>query len=401
MLERRTVALFVAATAVWVLARLMGSPTVHSVAVALFLLPIVAGVLARRAAPRVAVRRTLSSDRVSPGERVNVRLDLEGQGRRTTPFLLLEDRMPDALGGSARVVATGIPARGRGVRSVTYTIDPSKRGRYAIGPLRVEAADPFGLAPVRIEVGERDELVVTPPIEDLLGVAGSPFGATGGLALARRLARGGGEFSLMRPYQQGDDLRRIHWPSVARRGELMIRQDEASTRPRACMHLDTRGRAIGASGSAVFEQAVGAAASIGVALLRSGLSLRLSTGILPPEPSAEDAYLDALAGASEDGTDLLVSLARLRATASADMIFVLVTGVPTATELAALTRTGSAFGPRLAVMVPPRPGRNDEADTALHTLARAGWQVLSAPPGSSLRELWTTDARMPRAGYSN
>lgn len=401
MLERRTVALFVAATTVWVLARLLGSPTVHSVAVALFLLPIVAGVLARRAAPRVAVRRALSSDRVSPGERVTVRLELEGQGRRTTPFLLLEDRVPDALGGSARLVATGIPARRRGTRTVTYTIDPSKRGRYPIGPLRVEAADPFGLAPVRIEVGERDELVVTPPVEDLLEVAGSPFGATGGLALARRLARGGGEFSLMRPYQQGDDLRRIHWPSVARRGELMIRQDEASTRPRACVHLDTRGRAIGASGSAVFEHAVGAAASIGVALLRSGLSLRLSTGILPPGPSTEDAYLDALAGAAEDGTDLLVSLARLRATASADMIFVLVTGVPTAAELGALTRTGSAFGPRLAVMVPPRPGRDEDADAAMHTLARAGWQVLSAPPGTSLKELWTTDARTPRAGYSS
>ena len=34
----------------------------------------------------------------------------------------------------------------------------------------------------------------------------------------------------MRGYQEGDDLRRIHWPSVARTGELMIRQDESSKR---------------------------------------------------------------------------------------------------------------------------------------------------------------------------
>jgi uncharacterized protein (DUF58 family) len=284
---------------------------------------------------------------------------------------------------------------------VSYTIDAPRRGRYTIGPLRVEAADPFGFAPVRVELDLRDDLVVTPPVEDLRDVAGSPFGQAGGAALARRLARGGGEFSLMRPYQEGDDLRRIHWPSVARRGELMIRQDEASSRPRALLHLDTRARALGTSGGAVFEQAVGAAASVGVALLRSGLSLRRSTGLLPPEPTTEDALLDALAGVGEDGTDLFATLVRLRASGSADALLVVVTGALAAEELAALARTGTAFGPRLAILVPPHAGRDDAADAALHTLARAGWQVRAVPPGTSLRERWTIDVPTRRVGSSS
>lgn len=398
---RRTVAIALAALAVWTLGRLLGSPTVHVVAVALALLPVVAGVLARRVAPRIAARRVLSTDRAVPGERVTVDLELEGAGRRAIPFLLLEDRLPSALGGPQRLVVTGIPARGRGARRVSYAIDAPRRGRYAIGPLRVEAADPFGFAPVRVELDLRDELVVTPAVEDLRDVAGSPFGQAGGAALARRLARGGGEFSLMRPYQEGDDLRRIHWPSVARRGELMIRQDEASSRPRATLHLDTRARALGASGGAVFEQAVGAAASVGVALLRSGLSLRRSTGLLPPEPTAEDAFLDALAGVGEDGTDLFATLARLRASGTADALLVVVTGALAPEELAALTRTGTAFGPRLAILVPSRAGRDDAADAALHVLARAGWQVRAVPPGTSLRERWTIDAPTQRVGSSS
>lgn len=397
---RRTVALAGTALAVWTLGRLLGSPTVHVVAVALALLPIVAGVLARRAAPRIAARRVLSTDRAVPGERITVDLELEGAGRRAIPFLLVEDRLPSALGGATRLVVTKIPARGRGARRVSYAIDAPRRGRYAIGPLRIEAADPFGFTPVRVDLDLRDELVVTPPVEDLLGVGGSPFGHAGGAALARRLARGGGEFSLMRPYREGDDLRRIHWPSVARRGELMIRQDEASSRPRAMLHLDTRARALGASGGEIFEQAVGAAASVGVALLRSGLSLRRSTGLLPPEPTTEDALLDVLAGVGEDGTDVFATLARLRASGTADALLVVVTGTLAPEELAALTRTGTAFGPRLAILVPPRAGA-DTTDAALHTLARAGWQVRAVPPGTTLRERWTIDAPTQRVGSSS
>ena len=49
----------------------------------------------------------------------------------------------------------------------------------------------------------------------------------------------------MRGYQEGDDLRRIHWPSVARTGELMIRQDEASRRAGGLIYLDSREALLG------------------------------------------------------------------------------------------------------------------------------------------------------------
>ena len=65
---------------------------------------------------------------------------------------------------------------------------------------------------------------------------------TSGLALAKHLFRTGDEFYTMRAYVEGDDLRRIHWPSVARSGELMIRQDESTRRSTAVLFVDTQGR---------------------------------------------------------------------------------------------------------------------------------------------------------------
>jgi uncharacterized protein (DUF58 family) len=70
-----------------------------------------------------------------------------------------------------------------------------------------------------MEFDEREELVVTPEIEDLVGGPNSPFGMTSGLAMARNLFRTGDEFYTMRPYVTGDDLRRSTagaWPGAAK-----------------------------------------------------------------------------------------------------------------------------------------------------------------------------------------
>ena len=193
-----------------------------------------------------------------------------------------------------------------------------RSGRHLIGPVRVEVADPFGLAQRRMTVDVRDEIVVTPPVEDLLG-EDPARGERSGLASFGRLSPSGGEFSLMRPYVEGDDLRRIHWPSVARRGELMIRQDETSSRPRALLLLDARAQTAGPAGGEVFEHLVGAAASLGVMLLRSGSSVRFATGVLAPRGVTEDALLDALAGVGPDGAGFATTLARLRGLATAEI----------------------------------------------------------------------------------
>ena len=101
---------------------------------------------------------------------------------------------------------------------MTYTVLPQDRGRYRLGPLSVDLSDPFALTRQRMEFDEPRR-----PAGDAgdRGPGESPDSASGpsfGASRARQLFRTGQEYYTMREYQEGDDLRRIHWASVARTG---------------------------------------------------------------------------------------------------------------------------------------------------------------------------------------
>src|SRR5687767_14170145 len=158
----------------------------------------------------------------------------------------------------------------------------------------------------------------------------------------------------MRQYQEGDDLRRIHWPSVARTGDLMIRQDESSRRASGLIFLDNRGHALGHAHTPAFERAVSVAASLGVLLARRGFALRVGTTESRPAAVNEDRFLDTLAGISHAAARSVgPSLAHLRASATSDTSLVYVAAPPAPGELTSLIRAGAGFGPKLVVLVHP------------------------------------------------
>ena len=71
-------------------------------------------------------------------------------------------------------------------------------------------------------------------------LAGEYAGA--GDSRARSVAVHGEDDVATREYRHGDDLRRVHWRSTARVGELMVRREEQPWESRATVMLDTRGR---------------------------------------------------------------------------------------------------------------------------------------------------------------
>ena len=406
MLAGRGVAVFATGLAMWVAARLLGSPGLEVVAIGIAVLPLLAAWATKRSARRVLVRRRLSEVRVSPGTRVQVTLELENASPIPTSFLLLEDRLPTPLGRAARLVMGGIDPSTR--ERATYALVPQTRGRYTLGPLVVDVSDPFALTRLRLEFDEREELLVTPEIEDLGAAPDPSSGPTFGASRARQLFRTGEEYYTMRQYQEGDDLRRIHWPSVARTGELMIRQDESTRRASGLVFLDTRADALGRAHTPAFERGVSVAASIGVLLSRRGFVLRLGTTELPAAALSEDRFLDALTGISHaEVRSVGPALAHLRAGSSPDTSLVFVAAPPVPAELGALIRAGAGFGQKLAVLVyPTDPGRlpperqaqlEGRASQARLSLARAGWDVIVLPPSMRLTERWHSPLERPLA----
>jgi uncharacterized protein (DUF58 family) len=241
--------------------------------------------------------------------------------------------------------------------------------------------------------------VVTPEVEDLSRSPDPATGGTFGASRATQLFRTGEEFYTMRPYHEGDDLRRIHWPSVARTGALMIRQDETSRRASGLVFLDSRMQSIGQTHTPAFERAVSAAASVGFLLANNGFSLRLATADTPPAVLSLDRFLDALAGVSHAGARSIgPALVNLRTGASPDTTLVLVAAPPVPTELATLIRAGAGFGPKLALLVHPfdpstlPPERQAQlegrATQARLAMTRGGWDCLVLSPSGSLVERW-------------
>jgi len=392
--------------AMWVASRVVGSAGMEVVAIGLAALPFLAGLFVRWGRTRLLIHRRLSDVRVPPGTRVTVRLDVENQAPVPSSFLLIEDRVPATLGRPARLVVSGVPAHGR--QEVAYTVLPQTRGRYRMGPLTIDVSDPFVLTRQRLEFDELDDLLVTPEIEDLVSAPDEGFGPSWGATRARQLFRTGEEYYTMRAYQLGDDLRRIHWPSVARTGDLMIRQDESSRRASGLVFLDNRGHSLGQSHSPAFERAVSVAATLGTLLARRGFALRLGTTESPPAPMNEERFLDSLAGISHaSARSVGPSLATVRTAASSDTSLVYVAAPPAPGELSSLIRAGAGFGPKLVVLVHPvdptslPPGRaaqlEGRATQATLAFARAGWDHIVLTPSTPLKERWHAPRERPLA----
>jgi len=399
MFTPRGVTVCVAGIAMWVVARLIGSAGLEIVGIGFALLPLVAGLFLRWTERRVTVRRRLSEVRVVPGTRLSVQLDVENRSTAPSSYLMLEDQLPPALGRPARLVVASVP--GRRAQRVSYSILPQARGRYRIGPLTIDVNDPFGLRRRRLVVEDRDELLVTPEIEDLTTPPDAATSATAGTSRARQLLRTGEDYFTMRAYQEGDDLRRIHWPSVARTGELMIRQNETSKRANGLVFIDNRESALGPSHSPAFERAVSCAASIGALLSHNGFGLRFGTADSIAVPLTEERFMDALAALTHSkGASLANALMNLRGSASTESSLIFVAAPPAPQELPQLVRSGTGFGPKLAVLVHPvepatapasrRTQLEARATEARIALIRGGWDCLVLTPSTRLSERWHT-----------
>ncbi|GGX53737.1 membrane protein [Streptomyces minutiscleroticus] len=404
-----------AGVAAAVCAYVLGQGDLLRVGVLLAVLPLVCAVMLHRTRYRVAGGRRLSPERVPAGSEARVHLRVDNVSRLPTGLLMLQDRVPYVLGPRPRFVLDRMEAGGR--REVSYRVRSDLRGRYPLGPLQLRLGDPFGMCELTRSFSTYDTLTVVPRVQALPPVRLSGEATGYGDGRQRSLALAGEDDIIPRGYRHGDDLRRVHWRSTARHGELMVRREEQPQRARCTVLLDTRTVAFeGAGPDSAFEWAVSGAASVLVHMLGRGFSVRLLTDTgssVPGEGSegfagtgqesadAAGLLMDTLAVVDHsDGTGLsraydvlrggteglLVAflgdldeeqaalLARMRRRSGAAIAFLLDSG--------AWLRGGAADG---------QDGGPDGTGTAgerLRMLREAGWTALPVPPGAEPADLW-------------
>ena len=380
----------------------LGQRDLLRAAVFLVALPLAALAVVSRSRYRLACARSLAPPRVEVGHPSTVQLQLDNVSRLPSGVLLMEDALPYTLGGRPRFVLDKVEPRG--VRQVTYPVRSDVRGRFRIGPLSVRLTDPFGLCELARSFATSDELVVTPALFPLPAVRLGGDWTGGGDAASRSVAVSGSDDAATREYRHGDDLRKVHWKSTARTGELMVRREEQPFQSRATLLLDGRGDAHRGEGpGASFEYAVSAVASIGVTLARAGFALSMlrdsGEAVAPPGvPLTEGLLLDELAVVRPSSRRTLGGATEVLRSGGLGGVLVAVVGaldVDEAERLARL-RTGSAVCVAVVLdtdswaPVSPRARAAAAAnhDDVCHLLTGAGWRVLPVAHGTPLASVW-------------
>ena len=129
-------------------------------AVLLAALPLLAAAYVGQTRYRLSCTRSLEPGRVPVGSSARVMLRCQNLSRLPTGTLLLEDRLPYALGSRPRLVLERLG--GQQASTVAYTVRAEVRGRYEIGPLVVRLTDPFGLCELTRSFTAVDPLTVVP-----------------------------------------------------------------------------------------------------------------------------------------------------------------------------------------------------------------------------------------------
>ncbi|QIX26354.1 DUF58 domain-containing protein [Nocardioides sp. JQ2195] len=259
-----------------VCAVVIGQQSLTRVGILLVTLPLVTAWLVGRSRYQLSLVRSVAPQLVVAGQTAQVTLDLTNEGRTPTGMLLLEDHVPFVLGTRPRFVLDGL--RPGAQRHVTYQIRSDIRGRFDIGPMSVRVSDPFGLVELGRAFQATVPVTVTPRTVPLPAIPLTGAWTGSGDNRPRAFASGSAEDVTVREYRRGDDLRRVHWRSSARVGELMVRREEQPWQSRATVFVDNRILAHRGQGVASsLETAVSIAASIAIHLTQRGFTVRLVT----------------------------------------------------------------------------------------------------------------------------
>ncbi|MFK5633795.1 DUF58 domain-containing protein [Ornithinimicrobium sp. LYQ103] len=391
---------------------LLGYRDVTRIGLVLMALPVLALLLMPRRTPKIRVLREVDPPRLAPDDRGSVNVRFTNVGPRRTPVYLAEEHLALQLGDRPRFV---LPRMARGEeRRLRYTVRSRHRGAYELGPIVLRQRDPFGLTFLTLQLSSRAELLVLPRIHPLGDgrVRGTSRGSEG--EMPQMVALHGEDDVSIRTYRDGDELRRVHWPATAHRGELMVRQEDRPARRRALLVLDSRASAHPGTGVRTsYEWAVSAIASVARHLVANGFVVHLLTDTTLRDGTTEhavdlDAALEALARVQPEEDSRLDRLAAAASPFTTGGVLVVAAIVADDEEplrtIAAIRQPGSralAFVLDPATFGASRAGATGqtEAGTALTgVLADAGWRTVAVGPQTDVARAWAAIASPSTAG---
>jgi uncharacterized protein (DUF58 family) len=188
------------------------------------------------------VARALRVDRISEARRGSVgdvfkeRFDVYNKSRLPALWLEIKNATPISNSGSRLLTML----RGHQKQSYAVRMWLIRRGGFQLGPTIATVSDPIGLFRVEKRFEALKSVTVLPmvfPIESFL----SPPGLLPGGKVTRRKSTDiTPHASSVREYHPGDPMKRIHWPTSIRRGQLMVKEFDQDPQAEVWLFLDAQ-----------------------------------------------------------------------------------------------------------------------------------------------------------------
>ena len=286
-----------------------GSRPLGVVGVGLLLAASLARIWAGLARSGVSVSYSAQPAPAVEGDRVRLRIDALRASAVPVGSMV-------ASGALGRLGELECRLRVRGRRAVGEVfLGRLPRGRFALSDARIVLGDHLGLESVSLPIGGGGFAIVVYPrlveVETLFSEAGR-HGAHGRQLLLRRPA--GFDLHSVREYTQGESLRRVHWPTTARTGQLMVKELEDSPRDTISVLLDCDPAGqVGEPPDSSFDAAVRAAGSVlrhyATRARKATLLTTGHAGVVQPVTSLEGDFRAALGHLAAAEADALFGLA--------------------------------------------------------------------------------------------
>lgn len=253
-------------------------------------------------------RRELPVLRAQYGEQVDIEIALVNDKMLPLPWVRVEDEVPPGLaieGAAPRPIdpldPTAVVDMSFFVINQSFAMFPfqrtqrripvncDQRGRHHFGISTVSSGDPLGFRQKTVVVEDRVDLIVYPKMFEL---APTTFGSRvpiGDNRAAWRLIGDPTRVVGMRSYRVGDPLRHVDWRATARRGELLVRDFEATTMLRVAIFVDLANDPADFISRSAMELRISVAATVLANLSERGLPVGIfAPGTADGEPIAHD-----------------------------------------------------------------------------------------------------------------
>ena len=382
----KTVVILLSFVFLFVVAILLDLQYLYLMAVTLAVLPLASYGLAFFAVTRFnAVREHPPT--ASEGRAFSVTLRVTARGGLPQGALRVSDRLPEFVRNEAAESRT-VPLDSWDGHSgeMTYRIVAEKRGVYQLGPATIHTTDPLGLFGFAAPLTQVSEITVHPvPLVSTEGMVGGE-GRVGRRERDGKTHRGEGmDFHGVREYRTGDSLRRVHWPTTARTGQLSVIDFERAFQQDAVIALDaSRGTDHGSGRATTLEYAVKIAATVADRTLRAGGGVTLVTqGTVCVTRSGDDIDTSRFR--------LFEILARLRANAETSLLDSLILARPA--DGSFITLITSWGEPHIAAYLTRRGQRGDRVSVIFVEPSSFGGGPAASPAvaGAELRVIRRED----------